>query len=331
MKRFAKIVSTGCGLPEEVVTNQNIIDEFKLIASDRAVQFSIGIRERRRASHFEKVSKYLYEAAKMAIDRAGIDAEKIDRIIYSKLMGEHLIPATSLRVLERLGVRKGIPVTDISAACSGFMHALEFGLGCINSGDDYVLILGGDRTAITSATAVEKDTKTIFLNGDGFGAAILGVSETKKFECSYFYTDSSIGDFATIPFGSKILNDKDKLHNQVFNLTMLDGQRIHKSVLDSCRIIADRLLDVAKIKMGDIDFFITSDQTALVWNDQLSTLGIKPEQSISCFHKYGNTVAAMTPLNLHEAIVTGKLKRGMKVMMMAHGAGASGGGFIFEY
>jgi 3-oxoacyl-[acyl-carrier-protein] synthase-3 len=332
IKRHAQILSTGQGLPSNVVTNQDIIDEFDLIASDRAVQYSLGISERRRAPHFEKVSKYLYRAADMAIERAGIDAERIDRIIYSKLMGEHLIPATALRVLQRLGIRKGIPVMDISAACSGFMHALELGLGCINSGDDYVLILGGDCTAVSPMAAVEKDTRTIFLNGDGFGAALLGVSDVQKFRCSYFYTDSSIIDFATIPFGSELLNaGVDALHRQMFNLLMPDGQRIHQAVLDSCRLLADRLLGLAGMTIAGIDMFITSDQTHMVWEDQVKALGLKPEQSVSCFHKYGNTVAAMAPINLHEAIASGKLQRGMMTMMMAHGAGASGGGVIFEY
>lgn len=166
---------------------------------------------------------------------------------------------------------------------------------------------------------------------DAVGAAILGVSATQKFRCSYFYTDSSIGDFATIPFGSKVLNAEQVVQRQLFNLIMPDGQRIHQSVLDSCRLIADQLLALAGMTISEIDFFITSDQTALVWKDQVALLGFKPEQSVSCFHKYGNTVAAMAPLNLHEAIVTGKLQRGMTVMMMAHGAGASGGGVIFEY
>jgi 3-oxoacyl-[acyl-carrier-protein] synthase III len=71
------------------------------------------------------------------------------------------------------------------------------------------------------------------------------------------------------------------------------------------------------------------DQTHLVWKDQVKLLGLKETQSVSCFPKYGHTVAAMAPLNLNEAIETGALKRGMAVLTMAHGAGASGGGFIF--
>jgi hypothetical protein len=95
--------------------------------------------------------------------------------------------------------------------------------------------------------------------------------------------------------------------------------------------ISRRLFEQAKMTIDDIDFVITSDQTHLVWQDQMRLLGVPESKSISCFHKYGNTVAAMVPLNLHEAITEGHLKRGMTVLIMGHGAGASGGGFIFNY
>lgn len=331
LKRNAKFIATGTGLPEKVVTNQDIIDKFDLIASDRAVQFSIGISERRQIEQNIPVSKYLYDAAQTCLERANLAPEKVDRIIYSRLFGEHAVPATSLRVLERLGIRKGIPVMDISAACSGFTHALQLALSCINAGDEHVLILAGDRASIDEDAPVEKDTRTIFLNGDGFASVLLGHSEEDNFKCSYFYTDSDLKDLASIPFGTELLCKKREIHTEALNLSMPDGQMIHKSCIDSCSIMSSRLLKEAGMTIDDIDFFITSDQTTLVWKDQLKFLGISEDKSVSCFHKYGNTVAGMVPLNLNEAVESGKLKRGMTVMLMAHGAGASGGGFIFTY
>ena len=331
LRRHAQIVSTGAGIPDEVVTNQDLIDELDLIASDRAVQFSIGIRERRRAPFEVDPSVYLERAARECLDRAGVDIEKVDRIIYAKLFGDHLVPATALRLLERLGAQKGIPAMDISAACSGVMHAIDLALSYINTGDEYVLVLGGDRTTLGKEAAITKDTRTVFLNGDGFAAVLLGRSSEPKFHAKYFYTDSDLSDFAYIPFGTELLNKTHQFGRSMLAMAMPDGQQIYRSVLDSCRIISRNLLSVTGLEISDIDFFITSDQTRLVWQEQLKLLGIPEEKSVSCFEKYGNTVAAMTPLNLHEAITTGALRRGMTVMMMGHGAGASGGGFVFTY
>src|SRR5512140_2453891 len=104
-QRYARILSTGSGVPDEVVTNQALIDELGLIATDRAVQYSIGIRERRRASHHAESSVYLEKAARECLERAGVAPASLDRIIYARLFGDHLVPATAVRVLERLGVR----------------------------------------------------------------------------------------------------------------------------------------------------------------------------------------------------------------------------------
>jgi 3-oxoacyl-[acyl-carrier-protein] synthase-3 len=329
--RHAQILATGAGLPEEVVTNQDLIDELELMATDRAVRFSIGIHERRRAAIDVSSSLYLEKAARECLDRAGISPERLDRVIYARLFGDHNVPSTALRVLHRLGVRRGIPAMDISAACSGVMHAIDLALGYINRGENYVLVLGGDRAAMSSQIAVKKDTRTVFLNGDGFAAVLLGPSDTPRFRARYFYTDSDLSEFAYIPFGTRMLNDTGSLGPGMFALTMPDGKRIHQSVLDSCRIISSRLLASTGLEMSDIDFVITSDQTHLVWQDQLRHLGVPETKSVSCFHKYGNTVAAMVPLNLDEAITTGALRRGMTLMLMGHGAGASGGGFVLTY
>jgi 3-oxoacyl-[acyl-carrier-protein] synthase III len=331
LTRHAQLLGTGVGIPEQVVTNQDIIDQFGLIASDRAVQFSIGIKERRHVANGNPPSKYLNDAAAMAIANAGIEPDRIDRILYARLAGDHAIPSTALRVLERLGLRQGIPVMDVSVACSGFLHATELALSFIDSGDDHVLVVAGDRAGIDREAKVLKDTRTIFLNGDGFAAAVFGHSPTPKFKCSYFYTDSSIGEFAYIPFGTALFAQGKPLEPGLFNLTMPNGPSIHQSIVDSCRIVSQRLLTEAGLTIDDIDVFVTSDQTTLSWKAQLDLLGIPESKSASCFHKYGNTVAAMVPLNLHEAIATGKLRKGMTVLLMGHGAGASGGGFVFTY
>ncbi len=329
--RNARIVGTGASLPDEIVSNQDLIDELHLNATARAVEFSIGIRERRRGQLDVACAEYLARAGQACLERAGVSPQEVDRVIYARLFGDHVIPATAMQLHARLGLRAGIPTMDISAACSGFMHAVDLALGAINAGDERVLVLGGDRGALAGFMPVSKDTRTAFLNGDGFAAALLEASDEPHFKARYFYTDSDLADFAYVPFGTGMLNGAQDFGPAMMALTMPDGRRIQQSVIDSCRIISERLLALAGLTIEEIDFFITSDQTLHVWRDQLKLLGLPESKSVSCFPKYGNTVAAMAPLNLNEAIVTGALRRGMTVMMMGHGAGASGGGFIFTY
>ena len=95
--------------------------------------------------------------------------------------------------------------------------------------------------------------------------------------------------------------------------------------------MANKLLAQTGLTLNDLDVFITSDQTTFTWKAQLEKMNVPAGKSASQFFKFGNTVAALSPINLQEMIDTGRLKRGMTVLFMAHGAGASGGGLIFKY
>ncbi len=331
IKRYAKVLSTGVYLPENIVTNQDIIDRYNLIATDRAVQYSIGIKERRFVNETDSVSDLLYKVAKICLEKAELEPEKLDRIIYTKLLGDKISPATSIKVLKKLNINNGIPAFDISAACSGFAHLMDMAIRYIDSGDNYVLILGGDISSRLYDTKNKKDTRTIFLNGDAVVGMLLGRAEKEYFKASYLYTDNTYYDYSYIPFGTELLNKTFKLDNEMFNMQMPDGMVVNNSVVDSAEIVAKKLLEQTSYTLDDIDIFATCDQTTFTWKSQLDRLKIPPQKSISMFQTCGNTVAAMSLINLDKLIELGKLKRGMKVMFMAHGAGASGGGLIFEY
>jgi len=329
--RFAKILSTSVVVPDKVVSNDDIIQRHDLIATDRAVQYAIGIKERRYADENTLVSDLLYQAAKQCLDQAQLDPEKMDRVIYTKLMGDQIVPATSIAVLKKLGIRRGIPAFDILAACSGFVHLMDMVIRYIDSGDDYVLILGGDISSRLANTKNKKDTRTIFLQGDAVVGMLLGRSDTQHFLATYLYTDNTYFDYSYIPFGTELLNKSKAFNDEMFNMQMPDGMVVHESVIDSCELVTNKLLTETNLTLDDIDVFITCDQTTMTWEAQLKRINVPKEKSTSSFCKYGNTVAAMSLINLHEMILTGKLKRGMTVLFMAHGAGASGGGFVFRY
>jgi len=331
IERFAKVLSTSYTVPETVVTNEDIIKRFDLIATDRAVQHAIGIKERRFADEETMVSDLLTTTARKCLDEAGVAPEKVDRVIYTKLMGDHIVPATSIQVLKKLGINRGVPAFDILAACSGFVHLLDMAIRYIDAGDDYVLILGGDISTRLASTKSKKDTRTIFLQGDAVVGMLLGVSEVQHFLASYLYTDNTYFDYSYIPFGTELLNNSKAFDNEMFNMQMPDGMVVHQSVIDSCEVVSKALLRQTGVALQDIDVFITCDQTTMTWDAQLARMGVPKEKSTSMFSKYGNTVAAMSMINLHEMIEAGRLQRGMTVMFMAHGAGASGGGLLFRY
>lgn len=332
VSRYAKILSTGSYLPDNIVTNEDIIKRYNLIATDRAVKYSLGISERRWENRNLDVADCVAFAAKQCLERANVSIEKVDRIIYSKLLGDYNVPATSIGMLKKLNAKKGIPAYDITAACSGFIHAMDMAIRYIDSGDDYVLILGGGLTSWALAYDFNKiDTRTVFLMGDGIAAMLLGVSEEKHFLCSYIQTDNTHYEVGYMPLGLSLLNSKEKLSSDMLGMKIDNGRILNENAIESAVITVKRLLEFSKLTIDDIDFVATSDQTTQLWEGQLKALNIPLEKSVSLFHKQGNTASAMSPLNLNELITSGRLKRGMTVLMMAHGAGASGGGIIFKY
>lgn len=330
--RYAKIVSTGIGLPREVVTNQDIIDDYNIMATDRAVQYSLGIEERRWSQLDEKVEDIMALAGGQCLERAGITINQVDRVIYTKLFGDYLIPAAAIGVLKKLGATKGIPAYDICSACSGFMHAMDLAIRYIATGEDYVLIFGGSVQGKCTRYWGDPDSKVVFLFGDAIAAMLIGYSEVKSFLATYLMTNHRLYDNAKVRYGTEFIREERRdLQPDIFFMQIADGNLVFQSSAKYSKIIADILLKETGLSKEDLDYYITSDQSTQIWKAQLVEIGIPEEKSVSLFHKYGNTVAAMSPINLDALIISGKLKRGDLVMMQAHGAGASSGGMIFRY
>lgn len=332
VNRYAKILSTGIGIPEKVVTNTDLIESYNIMATDRAVQYSLGIKERRWVRPGQKHDELMAEAVSECLERAGIGIKSIDRVICSKLLYDYHIPSAAIGVLRKLGAKIGTPGFDINAACSGFIHAMDLAMRHIATGDDCVLVIGGAITSKIIQNMKSINPKTVFLFGDAFAAMLIGHSDTKHFLASYIFTNPQLYDNAYIPCGTSLLNGSlAKLDMDIFNMTIGDGNLIHNSSVEYAKVISEKLLKASGLSIEDIDYFVTSDQSVKMWEAQLKALGIPPEKSLSLFHKYGNTVAAMSPLNFDGLVREGRIKRGNVVMMMAHGAGASSGGMIFRY
>ncbi len=331
-ERFAKIISTGIGLPEDVITNQDIIDRYNLFATDRAVEFSLGIKERRWVNIDQSLDDLMQKAVNQCLERADMNIECVDRVVYTRLLGDYQAPASSIGLLKKLGVKTGIPAFDITSACSGFIHAMDFAIRSIASGDEYVLIIGGGVSSKGVQIWGKPNPKTIFLFGDAVVAMLIGYSEVKHFLSSYIFTNYLLYDNAYIPFGTSFLKNTPEIVDfDIFNMHVFDGKVVLESSVEYSHIVTDKLLSITGLSIEDMDCFITSDQSTKIWEAQLQALGIPKEKSLSLFYKYGNTAAAMSPLILDELIQSERIKRGSLVMMLAHGAGASSGGMIFRY
>ena len=169
---YTKIIGTGSYLPEHVRTNaelENMVD-----TSDEWIVTRTGIRERRIAAPNETVATMGLEAAKNALDMAGVKPEQIGLIIVATTSGTHAFPSSACQIQSMLGI-KGCPAFDVAAACAGFTYALSVADQYVKNGAvDYALVIGADVLARTCDPA---DRGTIIIFGDGAGAVVLGASE----------------------------------------------------------------------------------------------------------------------------------------------------------
>ena len=163
------------------MTNQDIIDKYDYVATDRAIQFSIGIKERRWVSEDESFEGLMAEAITQCLERANVNIEEVDRIIYTKLLSVQNIPASTVAVLKKLGVKKGIPGFDVTCACSGFVHVMDMALKYIATGDDYVLILEGEYHLKGYSSAKIQVPNSIFIWGWYCCKCFCSPSKTKHF------------------------------------------------------------------------------------------------------------------------------------------------------
>ncbi|HOA98191.1 MAG TPA: ketoacyl-ACP synthase III, partial [Acetivibrio saccincola] len=274
INKYARIMSTGVGVPKKVMTNQDIIDKYNYVATDRAVQFSIGIKERRWVSEDETFEDLMAEAITQCLERANVSIEEVDRIIYTKLISAQNVPASAVTVLKKLGAKKGIPGFDVTCACSGFVHVMDMALKYIATGDDYVLILGGGVSSTRTQQCKNPSTKTVFLFGDGIVAMLLGPSDTKHFLSSYIFTNHKLYDNAFIPCGTTMVaKGFCDTEDDILTMKIVDGKVILDSAVEYTKMIAEKLLSMAGMTLDDVDYFITSDQSTRIWEAQVKALG----------------------------------------------------------
>ena len=214
-----KIIGTGSYLPEQVRTNADL--EKMVDTSDEWIVSRTGIRERRIAGPDESVSTLGYEAAKRALEMAGIDASELGLIVVATTSATHAFPSAACQIQDMLGV-KGAPAFDIAAACAGFTYALSVADQYVKSGAvKYALVIGADTLA---RTCDPTDRGTIIIFGDGAGAVVLGASEEQGIISTHLHADGSYGKLLTLPNADRVNPDNSiyltMAGNEVFKVAV---------------------------------------------------------------------------------------------------------------
>jgi len=312
-----RIIGLGSYLPKKVVTN----DDFAkfLDTSDEWITERTGIKERHIADHItEKPSTMAVEAAKKAVEDAGIDPKDIDLIVTASTTSDSVIPALSCIVQRELGVTENCGCFDVVCACPGFIVAFNTVQGFIESGNSKTALVIG--TECNSNFANYEDRGTCILFGDGAGAAVLKAEDIKRNE---FIMRSS--GYRSDCLRCEAARQPDRWEEEGFKTATsfyMQGREVFKfAVSEVPQIIKDLAEKYSFDLENDVDYFILHQANARIIEATAKKLGIDRAKFPMNIMNYGNVSSASIPMLLTEMKQDGRLKPGMKLVLASFGAG----------
>ncbi len=306
----------GMAVPQRVLTNQDFEGMFD--TTDEWIRTRTGIEERHIAAPDEATATFATAAGADALKEAGLTPDDLDLIIVGTCTPDMPVPGSAPLVQAALGAGRA-GAFDINAGCTGFISSLAMGTSAVESGlARYVLVCGADTLSrVTNYT----DRRTSVLFGDGAGAVVLGPSDDARVGPFVMGCEGERWDLLFIPAGgSQHPADPETIAEHGHTIRM-KGQDVYKH---ACDRMTQAARDVCgDIPLDEIDLVIAHQANARILRTVQERLGLREDQMMKNIERYGNTSAASIPIALYEAVSSGRLKEGMRVVLVAFGAGFS--------
>lgn len=323
-----RIAGTGSYLPERVMTNQDL--ERMVETSDEWITARTGIKERRIAAEGECTSHLASKAGRRALEQAEIDPADVDLIIVATITPDTLTPATACYVQQQLGCLKAVAF-DVSAACSGFLYALEIARHTVGAGAfRNALIIGAEKL---SAFIDWEDRNTCVLFGDGAGAAVVVPSNNgggRILSCN-LGTDGAQAELLNIPGGGSACPITSENAGEKRAFLAMQGREVFKHAVNAMKKASIDGIFAAGLVSKDIKLLIPHQANLRIIDAIRERLDFAKEDVFINVDKYGNTSAAAVAIALDEAHRQGRIERGDKVLLVAFGAGLTWASAVIEW
>ena len=325
MARYSRITGTGSYLPPRRLTNADLAAELAtqgVETSDDWIVERTGIHARHFAAPDVCCSDLGVEAAKNALEAAGLMPSDIDLIIVATSTPDMVFPSAACILQNKLGIA-GCPAFDLQAVCSGFVYALTVADAMIKTGTaSKALVIGAE---VFSRILDFSDRTTCVLFGDGAGAVVLEASETPGILASDLHADGKHVGILCVPgnvSGGKVLGDA---------LLKMDGQAVFKLAVGVLESAARATLAKANLTDADIDWLIPHQANIRIMQSTAKKLKMPLEKLIVTVDQHGNTSAASIPLALDASVRSGKIKKGDTLMLEGVGGGFTWGAVLLNY
>ncbi|WKZ32119.1 MAG: beta-ketoacyl-ACP synthase III [Thermodesulfobacteriota bacterium] len=311
----SRIIGTGSYVPEKVLTNRDL--EGMVETSDEWISTRTGIRERRIAAG-ETASGMAARAAKAALKAAGLSAKDIDLVVVGTVTAEMAFPSVACLIQSELGIKSGAAAFDVSAACSGFLYALDIADRYLRSGGaGKALVIGVDKF---SNLIDWKDRSTCVLFGDGAGAAVLSAEKGPRGVLSCrVHSDGRHWDTLYCRASRPDSPFEDKGNEQPY--LVMNGNETFKIAVRTMGQAIKEVMEETGLKPEDISLLIPHQANMRIINAARERLKLPEERVYTNLDRYGNTSAASIPIALDEAVRDGKIKDNDIILFVAFGGG----------
>lgn len=314
----AIISGTGSYLPKRQLTNVEL--ESMLDTSDEWIMSRTGISSRYIASEEETTSFMAGRAAKEALQASGIDANEIDLVLVATCTPEHFFPSMACHVQHALGISRTIPAFDVSAACSGFVYALDIARQYVaTKAARHVMVVGSESM---SRGVDWNDRATCVLFGDGAGAVVLSASDEPGILGSVLHSSFDSEKYLTYP------NDHSQNKKPLIGMR---GNEVFKLAVNIMGDIVDEVLVKSQLQKSDIKWLVPHQANIRIIQAIAKKLALPMSQVIVTIEHQGNTSAASIPLALDFSIRENRIQRGDVLLLESFGGGMTWGATVIRY
>lgn len=318
------VAGTGSYLPEQILTNSDL--EKTIDTTNEWIIERTGIKRRHIAADDEVTSDLAVNAAKKALESAGIDVAQIDLIVVATSTADQTFPSTATTVQRKLGITTGAAF-DVQAVCSGFIYALTIADNFIKAGQaENVLVIGAE---IFSRILDWKDRTTCVLFGDGAGAVVLkastgeGENTDQGILASRIHSDGRYNDLLYV--------DGGVASTGTIGHVRMKGREVFRHAVVNLASVVGEVLDDLNMTSGDINWIVPHQANKRILDGTARKLKVSPDKVVVTVQDHANTSAASIPLALDVAVRDGRITRGDILILEAMGGGFTWGACLLRW
>jgi 3-oxoacyl-[acyl-carrier-protein] synthase III len=327
--RSVRITGWGRYAPERVLSNADL-ERMGIGTSDEWIRSRTGIRERRIAAAHETTATLAAVAAKRAIAVAGLEPDDIELIVLGTLTPDYWMPATAVLVKEAIGNTRAVAF-DVMAACSGFVYGYATADAFVRSGVyKNALVIGAE---VLSRFLDFTDRSTCILFGDGAGAVVISASDEAGGGLGglELTTDPDGAYMIWLPAGGSKAPPSAQTVSRGEHFVRMEGSATYRFATKTLASSALKAIERAGWAPEEVDLFIPHQANVRIIESVAKGLNLPMEKMFVNVDRYGNTSAASVPMALAEAVDSGRISVGSKIVFVAFGAGFTSGAAAVEW